>query len=241
MAGEKTKQPTRRMHYLPCVLLSRFGEGVGREAVVWVWDKDTGKVRRSRVEAEGYQNDLYLLPREAVEAIKDQPVPPRYKEAHGWEEMFQAVETSFSRLLDSITSSAHLPDKGSAEMWELLHAILLMSARTPARMSEIRSLTELLYNQVAKIEDPHDSDLQIEVPFKQNRHIFLGQAMRSIEPLYEVIKGMGWSLRVTLGTEYVIGDYPLRWVFARSPDSEFDSPVPKPESTAQGRRNPPAK
>jgi hypothetical protein len=43
---QKPKDP-KKHHYVPCVLLSRFGEGTGRDALIYVWDKQTGKVRWS--------------------------------------------------------------------------------------------------------------------------------------------------------------------------------------------------
>lgn len=132
------------MHYLPCILLSRFGEGDGRDAVVWVWDKASGKTRRSTAEAEACQNDLYTLPRDAVEALKgDTRLIPRHKGPWAWEEMFQDIEGSLGPLLASITSTARMPAEGSDEMSELLHAIILMQARTPARLREVGLLNSM--------------------------------------------------------------------------------------------------
>jgi len=41
-------QPWRH-HYLPCMLLSRFGEGKGRKAKVWMWDNSNSNSTSAKV------------------------------------------------------------------------------------------------------------------------------------------------------------------------------------------------
>jgi hypothetical protein len=45
-------------------LLSRFGEGDGRKALIYVWDKQTGNVRRTTANDAAHENNLYTIPEE---------------------------------------------------------------------------------------------------------------------------------------------------------------------------------
>jgi hypothetical protein len=226
---------TKGMHFLPCVMLSRFGEGLGRDAIVWVWDKATGKTWRSKVAATARVNQLYRLPRKAVELLDgQQQLPPRHKGALAWERIFEDIEGNLGPILDRIISTARLPAASSQEMFDLLHAIIICDSRTPARMKEIGRLVEVLLNrgeEIVKGVDPRalDGDLtpHVDVPFDENRHLFLARSTALLEPYYKTISAMGWSLRVSLDGEYVICDYPFRWVFARTPEHDWDSPAPR--------------
>lgn len=223
-----------RHHYVPCVLLSRFGCGEGRDAVVWVWDKATGRVWDSTVEQVAFQNDLYTLPQEALDAF-DEPdwYPSRYRGAQGLEAVFADMEGLFGQLLQATKQRLALPTEGTPELDFYLRMLTLLEQRTPANIEANRQLAELVYNISALVEanragaspEPrHHPGLVL--PFDENKHILLAQSMTHWDEIVAAQRSRRWSLWYSGDAEFVVSDCPVCRSFARRPENPLDGPAP---------------
>ncbi|MFA5843693.1 MAG: DUF4238 domain-containing protein [Coriobacteriia bacterium] len=236
----RSNQP-KKHHYVPCVLLSRFGDGEGRNTLIWVWDKQTGKVRRTSVNDAAHEKHLYRVPREDCALIADLPgmrsLPEEYQGELGWEHMFADIEGIFGTLLDSMSENLRIPERGSDDWRFLLHTFFLLSARTPAKMEEARVVGELTLNMFAQLEvnrsdDPEREAPRYEMPFRENSHILLAHTLLSMEPVVALLAERNWSLRVVNDpANFILTDYPVSYSFARPSRNEFDSAAPATKNT----------
>jgi hypothetical protein len=155
--------------------LSRFGEGTGREANVWAWDKETGKVEQRSVNAVAYQNNLYRPPQAALDQLglaasaqAGEGIDP-----YLWERLFADADRVLGNMLMAVTSRVTLPPAGSQGMADLLRMVILLDSRTPAKMDMVRQLEEFMTNLMAKVAAHNDPSLfgeegapDVEVPLK---------------------------------------------------------------------------
>ena len=225
---------TVKQHYVPCVLLSRFGVGAGRDALVWVWDKQTGRTWQSKVSAVAFQNDLYTLPQEALDQIEEPDwFPEEYRGALSWESMFKDLEGSFGQVVDLVEDSLTLPPADSDALDLLLRMLVMFEMRTPAHIESMRQQTELFHNMLAEVEMNKHPELCEEgkrprfvIPFDENKHILFAQSMQHLDEVVRLHRGRNWSLWVSQDTDLVITDYPVSRCFARTPDDPFQNPAP---------------
>lgn len=238
----KKPNDPKRHHYVPCVLLSRFGEGEGRDALIYVWDKQTGKVRRTNANDAAHENNLHRIPDEDYALIADSPnmrsLPERYQGVLGTEYLFADIEGMLGELLTKMTTRLHMPERGSEDWLFLLYAFVHLWVRTPAKMEEVRVMMELDMNMLAQLEvnrsDNPDREAPLyELPYKENRHILLANSMLHMQPLVEVLAQRHWSLlSAPLGTtDFILTDYPVAYSFARGTVTEFDVAAPAVKNT----------
>lgn len=230
------KNRPKKHHYLPCMLLSRFGEGDGRKAQVWMWDKKTGAVRRVRVEDVGFQKNLYRLPSEVLEKLTDEDretLPEGWDDEVAFERMFGFVENDLAKILDLMNESKTVPPEGTPALDNLIVALVLFDLRTPAKMEEARVLTETTVNLIAKDMMDLDPSWQgktfspVSVPFKTNSHKLLGLALAAgYEPLVTLMRERKWSMMVAACGDFAIADHPVNITFARPHDGEFTHAAP---------------
>ncbi len=91
------------------MLLKRFGDGVGRDAYVFVTDAQTGTSRRQRVRNVAREKDLYALDNELLEHVSGDGVPSKYQGRDGFETFLGDIEHLVGPTLDHIESSRGLP------------------------------------------------------------------------------------------------------------------------------------
>jgi hypothetical protein len=230
---------TVKQHYVPCVLLSRFGVGDGRDALVWVWDKQTGRTWQSKVGAVAFKNDLYTLPAEAADQVEvPDRFPKKYRGARTWESIFQDLEAAFGHVVDLVQTKLALPPSKSESFDLLLRMLVILEMRTPAHIELMRQQTEFLYNVRARMEKNEHSEVAANgeeygfvLPFDENKHILFAQSMQQWEQIVGLHHRRNWSLWVSLDADYVISDYPVSRCFARTPNNPFDSPAPAVANT----------
>ena len=232
-------QPWRH-HYLPCMLLSRFGEGKGRKAKVWMWDKQTGTVARVTVEKVAFEKNLYTLPTEVVGKLSKadrKQLPKGWDDEVAFERMFGFVETDLAKILDLMQEHKSIPPKGTPELDNLIVALVLFDLRTPAKLEEARVLTESTMNLWAKEVMDADPEWEgkpfspISVPFKSNSHKLLMQVLDAYKPLVELMRERNWSIRISDRDDLAISDHPVNITFARQPERPGASAAPAERQT----------
>jgi len=205
----------KRHHYIPCMLLSRFGEGSGRDAKVWVFDKSTGDIRHQKVQNVAYEKFLYRVPASVVEKDAALGLPKHMLHVDGMEDVFQLQEDVANGILDAMEAKARLPE--DAEMEFLLWFVLMLESRNPEQLERIRQIDELTLNAHARVAAHNDPTLfggrapDIAMPFDENRHILVGHALKLSEDLLPYMRARKWTLRVSTSMRggLVCGDVPL--------------------------------
>jgi hypothetical protein len=217
------------------MLLSQFGEGDGRESKVWVWDKQSGDVRRATAASVAYQNDLYTIPKEHIESLDPAEVenlPPELRGEYAVEAMFGMMEGSLANIIAVLKATLTVPPEGSDALTELLTAMTLFDMRTPARMEESRQMMEAVMNMIAEMNFPDlTNEQRVSLPFKTNRPQLLASVLQHLPELVEILRGRRWSLQYTTARDYILTDYPVQYVFARPPKQRWDIPAPAVENT----------
>lgn len=223
---------TVRQHYVPCALLSRFGNGEGRESVVYVWDKFTGRQWESAVRSIAVQNDLYTLPQDAVDAFSPPAwYPEKYQGARGLEAMFADMEGILAQVLDAVERKLGLPPAGTVELEHLVRMLVLLELRNPAHIETNRQTAQLLYNMSALCEANRNGTSSeglpdFMMPFDENKHILLAQSLLHWDDIVEAHRIRKWSLWYSDSDDVIIGDCPTCRCFARRPKQPLDSPAP---------------
>ena len=150
--AKRSHGESRKHHFVPCALLSKFGDGAGRDALVWVWDKATGSVWRSKVEAIAVQNDLYTLPPELELPDLPEWFPDKYEGPQGLEKNFADIEGILGALIDRAARTLEVFEAGSDVLDFVLRTLVLLEFRTPSHLETARQQMELVANLAAEID-----------------------------------------------------------------------------------------
>ncbi len=181
-----------------------------------------------------FQNDLYTLPPEALDAFSSPDwYPDKYQGAQGLEAVFADMEGLFGQLLRATKQRLVLPPEGTPELDFYLRMLTLLEQRTPANIEANRQMAELVYNISALVEANREGSprkqgqhADLVLPFDENKHILLAQSMSHWDEIVAAQRQRRWSLWYSGDAEFVASDCPVCRCFARRPENPLDGPAP---------------
>lgn len=187
---------TKKQHYVPQLLLKRFGVGKKNKEKLWVLDKKTERVFQSSVRDVGHENNFYQF-------VSDNGVLDP-------EKLLEKVETFVAPIISKINKLQKL-SRTKHELIGLSYLVATQILRSPHVRNEMENIRQLLISKWGSDIRVHPDDFKTLGEYgPDDAKLSSLKMMSDIPDFAKLLQEKVWSLCEAPSNEpFIISDNPV--------------------------------